>query len=127
MSGNSNQTFRGKASADASGARYFPNGITPTTPGAVQVLYTEVIGANSNIRLLGFDGSCELEGVLRVTVNSTVVMSKITGPGSPNVDFAWLPFELVESGSTLEVEFEGMAGRPPTDVHWYLQGREIAV
>jgi hypothetical protein len=123
---NVTSTFRPSPTVgDTSGDAFFKEAQTVTTPGVTQTIISEVVPTGKTVNILKVDLSCRLEGRFDVKIDSLIIGSGRTSPGSPNAVFDWRPFREAQTGETIKIEFTAMSTRPATDVEAYLQGREL--
>ena len=120
---NTTVTFRGKATPEVTGARYFKTALTTTIPGTLQVLITDTVGVSAEVWLMQLDATSMRSGIVYLVLDGVTIASKRTVSGSPNATFYFSPYHAALSGQVIEVKYLSHSWNPASDVEVYLQGR----
>lgn len=97
----------------------FYNSVQSIADGTVQDLIDLTVPAATTRTISSVVVSCRQPGKFTVLIDSTVVGTGRTGPGSPNASFVFVPGRAALTGEVIKVQFEKTYG-PNSDVEAHL-------
>ena len=108
----------------SAGTPYFREVQSVTTPGVLQILFSEVVTAATALKLKSVRLTSRQSISYNIFIDTVIVGSGRTGSGILNDDFIFTVEREALTGSTLKVEIISNSGRPATDVELYIQALE---